>query len=103
MDNRLFSSLASLQYQFDIQDANFDVDILKFEGVEALSTPLSWRIEFTSKQDNVLPEQVLLKFATFSMRADKRVSGGIMQGVTVHTLKAPMGNETRIRLEREQK
>lgn len=81
MDNRLFSSLASSQYQLDIQDANFDVDILKFEGVEVLSTPSSWRIEFTSTQDNILPEQVLLKFATFRMRADKRVSGGGLRRV----------------------
>ncbi|WP_272687114.1 type VI secretion system Vgr family protein [Providencia sp. PROV149] len=77
MNNTLFSLLTSPSYQLDIQDANFDVDILKFEGIEALSTPSSWRIEFTSAQDNILPEQVLLKLATFSMRADKRVSGVI--------------------------
>ncbi|UNH39824.1 type VI secretion system Vgr family protein [Moellerella wisconsensis] len=68
----------SLQaYQLQIQDAGFDIDILKFEGVEKLNVPSSWQIEFTSTSDSITPEQILLKPATFSLASDKRVSGVI--------------------------
>lgn len=64
-------------YQLDIQDAEFDIEILKFEGVEKLNAPSSWQIEFTSTQDSISPEQVLLKPATFNLDTNKRVSGVI--------------------------
>ena len=68
----------SLQaYQLQIQDAGFDIDILKFEGHEKLNMPSSWQIEFTSTSDSITPEQILLKSATFSLASDKRVSGVI--------------------------
>ncbi|MBQ0326235.1 type VI secretion system tip protein VgrG [Providencia rettgeri] len=77
MIETLTAFLAHQAYQLEIQDAGFDIDILKFEGVEKLNAPSSWRIEFTSTFDSILPEQALLKPATFSMGPNKRVSGVI--------------------------
>ncbi|MDU7494899.1 MAG: type VI secretion system tip protein VgrG [Providencia rettgeri] len=77
MIETLTAFLAHQAYQLEIQDAGFDIDILKFEGVEKLNAPSSWRIEFTSTFDSILSEQALLKPATFSMGPNKRVSGVI--------------------------
>lgn len=77
MIDTLTSILPHQSYQLDIQNADFDIDILKFEGVEKLNAPSSWCIEFTSTFDSILPEQVLLKPTTFNMGTNKRVSGVI--------------------------
>ncbi|WP_425311240.1 type VI secretion system Vgr family protein [Klebsiella pneumoniae] len=50
-------------------------DVLRFRGREALSEPFRWDIEFTSPQADILPEQVLMKYATFRMRGGKNVHG----------------------------
>lgn len=77
MIDTLTSIFPHQAYQLEIQDAGFDIDILKLEGVEKLNDLSSWCIEFTSTFDSILPEQALLKPATFSMGPSKRVSGVI--------------------------
>jgi len=67
-------------YTLDINDSSVIPDVLRFRGTEALSKPFSWRIEFTTSQANILPEQILMKYAGFSMR-DYKVVYGIITGL----------------------
>jgi type VI secretion system secreted protein VgrG len=62
-------------YTLDINNSTIIPDVLRFRGTEALSKPFTWRIEFTTPQRNIRPEQVLMKYATFSMRKHKVVHG----------------------------
>ncbi|UNK60273.1 type VI secretion system Vgr family protein [Buttiauxella ferragutiae] len=62
-------------YALDINDSPVKPDVLRFRGTEALSKPFSWCIEFTTPQSNILPEQVLMKYASFTMRNSKVVHG----------------------------
>lgn len=62
-------------YTLEINDSPVIPDVLCFRGAEALSNPFSWCIEFTTPQSNILPEQVLMKYASFTMRNNKVVHG----------------------------
>ncbi|MGB9098683.1 type VI secretion system Vgr family protein, partial [Erwinia sp.] len=61
-------------YRLVIHNGVLQPDVLRFRGREALSEPFCWDIEFTCVQD-VAPEAVLLKFASFLMRSGKQVHG----------------------------
>ncbi|MDA5473171.1 type VI secretion system Vgr family protein [Yersinia kristensenii] len=63
------------RYVLEINDSTVTADVLRLRGREALNTPFSWMIEFTTAQTNIAPEQVLLKFATLRMRNGKVVHG----------------------------
>ncbi|WP_114195739.1 type VI secretion system Vgr family protein [Edaphovirga cremea] len=64
------------RYTLDINDSAVRPDVLRFRGTETLSKPFSWRIEFTTPQ-RIPPEQVLMKYASFTMRDSKVVHGVI--------------------------
>ncbi|UZM74508.1 type VI secretion system Vgr family protein [Yersinia sp. SCPM-O-B-9106 (C-191)] len=69
----LFNSQS--RYVLEINDSAVTPDVLRLRGREALNTPFSWNIEFTTAQANIAPEQVLLKYATLRMRNGKVVHG----------------------------
>ncbi|AFJ48669.1 type VI secretion system Vgr family protein [Shimwellia blattae] len=74
-DHAAFTGKGSLsRYVLDINASTVKPDVLRFRGTEALSKPFSWRIEFTTSQQ-VQGEDVLLKYASFSMRGCKVVHG----------------------------
>ncbi|MEA4717177.1 type VI secretion system tip protein VgrG [Klebsiella pneumoniae] len=75
MDNWLALFDGQTRYFLDINDSTVKPDVLRFRGREALSEPFRWDIEFTSPQADILPEQVLMKYATFRMRGGKNVHG----------------------------
>lgn len=62
-------------YKLDINNSPVIPDVLRFRGTEELSKPFSWRIEFTTPQSNIRPEDMLMKYASFIMRDSKRVHG----------------------------
>ena len=62
-------------YTLEINGSPVIPDVLRFRGTEALSKPFSWFIEFTTPQSSILPEQVLMKYASFAMRDSKVVYG----------------------------
>jgi type VI secretion system secreted protein VgrG len=76
MDNWLALFDGQSRYTLEINDSRVNADILNFHGREALSAPSEWRIEFTTPQGDIAAEDVLLKYATLSMR-----SGRVVQGV----------------------
>ncbi|HDC4529091.1 TPA: phage late control D family protein, partial [Enterobacter cloacae] len=63
------------RYLLEINDSPVKADVLKFTGHEALSEPFRWTIDFTTLQNNLAPEDVLMKYATLRMRSGKAVHG----------------------------
>lgn len=75
MDITTIVGNASLSpYCLSINGSPVKPDVLRFRGTETLSKPFSWRIEFTTLQ-RIAPEQVLMKYASFTMRSAKVVHG----------------------------
>ncbi|ELQ6119097.1 type VI secretion system Vgr family protein [Cronobacter sakazakii] len=64
------------RYTLEIAHSRVRPDVLNFHGLEALSEPYEWRIEFTAPQSDLAPEDVLLKYATLKM-----LSGRVVYGV----------------------
>ncbi|HHD7238736.1 TPA: type VI secretion system Vgr family protein [Enterobacter cloacae] len=75
MDNWLALFDGQTRYFLDINDSTVKADVLRFRGREALSDPFRWDIEFTTQQANILPEQMLMKYASLQMRGGKNVHG----------------------------
>ncbi|MGK3141400.1 type VI secretion system Vgr family protein [Pantoea sp. C2G6] len=75
MDNWSALFDGQTRYVLDISDSAVRPDVLRFRGREALSEPFSWDIEFTCRQADIPPEQVLMKHASFRMRSGKNVHG----------------------------
>lgn len=69
-------SVAS-RYTLEIAHSRVRPDVLNFHGREALSEPYEWRIEFTAPQNDLAPDDVLLKYATLKMLSARVVYGVI--------------------------
>lgn len=81
MDSTALRGSSSLnRYTLDIIDSPVRADVLRFRGVEALSRSFLWQIEFTTALANIVPEQVLMKYASFAMR-DSKIVYGIITGL----------------------
>ncbi|KGT95337.1 type IV secretion protein Rhs [Erwinia typographi] len=52
-----------------VTDSNAPLDVLSFEGAEALSAPFSWKIVFTSTERHISRETMLLKTASLTLQA----------------------------------
>jgi len=52
-----------------VKDCECGLDVLAFEGDEALSTPFSYRIEFTSGDHAISKEMMLMKAASLTLQA----------------------------------
>lgn len=66
-------------YSLVIEDNQFNLDIVKFTGHEALSSLSLWEIEFTTTVKIHGQEQFLLKPATFNIGTQKQILGVINQ------------------------
>ncbi|ELY4775741.1 type VI secretion system Vgr family protein [Cronobacter turicensis] len=64
------------RYTLEIAHSRVRPDVLNFHGREALSEPYTWRIEFTTLQSDLAPDDVLLKYGNLSM-----LSGRVIYGV----------------------
>ncbi|NCH71763.1 type VI secretion system Vgr family protein [Cronobacter dublinensis] len=67
------------RYWLEINNSWVTPDVLNFRGREALNEPFTWRIVFTTPQHDVTDTDVLLKYASLSMRSG-RVVHGIITG-----------------------
>lgn len=73
------SDAGPYRYSLAINNSTIVPDVLRFRGTECLSRPFSWRVEFTTSQQ-AQGEDVLLKYARFTMR-DCKVVHGIITGL----------------------
>ncbi|GJL43234.1 TPA: hypothetical protein ACJIWU_004548 [Enterobacter chengduensis] len=69
MDNWLALFDGQTRYFLDINDSQVKPDVLRFSGREALSEPFKWDIEFTTPQGNIVPEDVLMKYASVRLKS----------------------------------
>lgn len=76
-DNWLALFDGQTRYTLEINDSWVKPDVLNFYGREALSAPSKWRIEFTTSQNDVVADDVLLKYATLRMLSGRKVHGVI--------------------------
>ncbi len=56
-------------HQLSVKGCEPDLDVLAFEGDEALSLPFSYRIEFTSPDHAISKEMMLMKAASLTLQA----------------------------------
>ncbi|MCK0555723.1 hypothetical protein KFO32_22060 (plasmid) [Pantoea ananatis] len=56
-------------HQLSVKGCEAELDVLAFEGDEALSTPFSYRIEFTSADHAISKEMMLMKAASLTLQA----------------------------------
>ncbi|PSS53279.1 type VI secretion system tip protein VgrG [Enterobacter sp. FS01] len=75
MDNWLALFDGQTRHTLRITGSPITPDVLRFSGREALSEPFRWEIDFTTPQDNIAPQDVLMKHATLHMRSGKAVHG----------------------------
>ncbi|MCX8959052.1 type VI secretion system tip protein VgrG [Erwinia psidii] len=75
-DNWLALFDGQTRYTLEINDSPLKPNVLNFHGREALNEPFKWTIEFTTAQQGITRQDVMLKYATLSMR-----SGRVVQGV----------------------
>lgn len=75
-DNWLALFDGQTRYTLEINDSPLKPDVLNFHGREALNEPFKWTIEFTTAQQGIARQDVMLKYATLSMH-----SGRVVQGI----------------------
>ena len=72
------------------------IDVLAFEGDEALSTPFSYRIEFTSSDHAISKEMMLMKAASLTLQAPVDQGYGIKMQQAVRTLQGVVSGFERL-------
>ena len=69
-----------------VKGCDAELDVLAFEGDEALSTPFSYRIEFTSSDHAISKEMMLMKAASLTLQAPVDQGFGIKIQQTVRVI-----------------
>jgi type VI secretion system secreted protein VgrG len=72
------------------------LDVLAFEGDEALSTPFSYRIEFTSSDHAISKDTMLMKAASLTLQAPVDQGYGIKMQQAVRTLQGVVSGFERL-------
>lgn len=80
----------------DVKDCNATLDVLAFEGQEALSRPFSYRIEFTSDDPAIPREAMLMKSASLTLRAPVNQGMGINIQQTVRVIQGVVAGFERL-------
>ncbi|HHE5700243.1 TPA: type VI secretion system Vgr family protein [Citrobacter amalonaticus] len=73
-------------HQLSVKGCEPELDVLAFEGDEALSLPFSYRIEFTSADYAISKEMMLMKAASLTLQAPVDQGYGIKMQQAVRTL-----------------
>jgi len=73
-------------HQLSVKGCEAELDVLAFEGDEALSTPFSYRIEFTSADHAISKETMLMKAASLTLQTLVDQGYGIKMQQAVRTL-----------------
>ncbi|MDR9985293.1 type VI secretion system Vgr family protein [Enterobacter hormaechei] len=69
MSSNLPLRFSHSHHLLSVKDCDAGLDVLEFEGDEALSTPFSYRIEFTSTDHAISKEMMLMKAASLTLQA----------------------------------
>ena len=85
-----------------VKGCDADLDVLAFEGDEALSTPFSYRIEFTSGDHAISKEMVLMKAASLTLQAPVDQGYGIKMQQAVRTLQGVVSGFERLNTSKDE-
>ncbi|QCA19091.1 type VI secretion system tip protein VgrG [Citrobacter freundii] len=86
MSNNLPFRFSHNHHQLSVKGCEAELDVLAFEGDEALSKPFSYRIEFTSADHAISKEMMLMKAASLTLQAPVDQGYGIKMQQAVRTL-----------------
>lgn len=85
-----------------VKGCEAELDVLAFEGDEALSTPFSYRIEFTSGDHAICKEMMLMKAASLTLQAPVDQGYGIKMQQAVRTLQGVVSGFERLSTSKDQ-
>lgn len=83
-------------HQLSVKGCDAELDVLAFEGDEALSMPFSYRIEFTSGDHAISKEMMLMKAASLTLQAPVDQGYGIKMQQVVRTLQGVVSGFERL-------
>ncbi|MND19787.1 Phage-related baseplate assembly protein [compost metagenome] len=83
-------------HQLSVKGCEAELDVLAFEGDEALSTPFRYRIEFTSADHAISKEMMLMKAASLTLQAPVDQGYGIKMQQAVRTLQGVVSGFERL-------
>ncbi|QLW39590.1 type VI secretion system tip protein VgrG [Citrobacter sp. RHBSTW-00524] len=83
-------------HQLAVKGCSAELDVLAFEGDEALSLPFSYRIEFTSADHAISKEMMLMKAASLTLQAPVDQGYGIKMQQAVRTLQGVVSGFERL-------
>ncbi|WP_241575400.1 type VI secretion system tip protein VgrG, partial [Rosenbergiella nectarea] len=85
-----------------VKDCESVLDVLAFEGTEALSAPFSYRIEFTSSDHALSKEMILMKAASLTLQAPVDQGYGIKIQQVVRTLQGVVSGFERLNTSKDE-
>ncbi len=89
-------------HQLAVKGCEAELDVLAFEGDEALSTPFRYRIEFTSADHTISKDMMLMKAATLTLQAPVDQGYGIKMQQAVRTLQGVVSGFERLRTSKDE-
>lgn len=89
-------------HQLSVKGCEAELDVLAFEGDEALSTPFSYRIEFTSADHAIRKEMMLMKAASLTLQAPVDQGYGIRMQQAVRVIQGVVSGFERLSTSRDE-
>lgn len=89
-------------HQLSVKGCDAELDVLAFEGDEALSTPFSYRIEFTSADHAISKEVMLMKTGSLTLQAPVDQGFGIKMQQAVRTLQGVVSGFERLNTSKDE-
>lgn len=89
-------------HQLSVKGCESVIDVLAFEGDEALSRPFSYRIEFTSADHAISKEMMLMKSASLTLQAPVDQGFGIKMQQAVRTLQGVVSGFERLNTSKDE-
>lgn len=89
-------------HQLSVKGCEAELDVLAFEGDEALSTPFSYRIEFTSGDHAISKEMMLMKASSLTLQAPVDQGYGIKIQQAVRTLQGVVSGFERLNTSKDE-
>ncbi|WP_072137414.1 type VI secretion system Vgr family protein, partial [Pantoea ananatis] len=89
-------------HQLSVKGCEAELDVLAFEGDEALSTPFSYRIELTSADHAISKEMMLMKAASLTLQAPVDQGYGIRMQQAVRVIQGVVSGFERLSTSRDE-
>ncbi|EPM3135433.1 type VI secretion system Vgr family protein [Cronobacter turicensis] len=102
MSNNFPVRFSHNHHQLSVKGCEAEIDVLAFEGDEALSTPFCYRIEFTSSDHAISKETMLMKAASLTLQAPVDQGYGIKMQQAVRTLQGVVSGFERLNTSKDE-